>query len=167
MKTIDKSKILEKTLNIYLDRILTHMSKFMKKYEKSPGLIENILNVIYLHPIYKNRKTVEKFSSIVEKAGLNFKEKIIEIKEKSEMKQKRVDELEQINNFIDFNYEKLLIDINKSEKNLLLPSQIEINENYEINNDNIEEKRNDIKKIRENIKFLKKKRKLEKNKKKN
>ena len=83
------------------------------------------------------------------------------------MKQKRVDELEQINNFIDFNYEKLLIDINKSEKNLLLPSQIEINENYEINNDNIEEKRNDIKKIRENIKFLKKKRKLEKNKKKN
>ena len=82
MKTIDKSKILEKTLNIYLDRILTHMSKFMKKYEKSPGLIENILNVIYLHPIYKNRKTVEKFSSIVEKAGLNFKEKIIEIKEK-------------------------------------------------------------------------------------
>ena len=166
MKTIDKSKILEKTLNIYLDRILTHMSKFMKKYEKSPGLIENILNVIYLHPIYKNRKTVEKFSSIVEKAGLNFKEKIIEIKEKSEMKQKRVDELEQINNFIDFNYEKLLIDINKSKKNLLLPSQIEINENDEINNDNIEEKRNDIKKIRENKKFLKKKRKLEKNKKK-
>ena len=166
MENIDKIQIIENDLNLYLDRILTHICKIIKKYENSPKLKEKILNIIYSHPIYKNRKKIEKFSSIIDKSGLNFKEKIIEIKEKSDMKKKRIDELQQINNFIDINYEKLLIDINKSEKKLLLPSQTETKENEEINNDNNEEKKNEIKKNRENKKFLKKKRKMEKNKKK-
>ena len=166
MEIKDKIKIIESDLNLYLDRILTHICKIIKKYENSPKLKEKILNIIYSHPIYKNRKKIEKFSSIIDKSGLNFKEKIIEIKEKSDMKKKRIDELQQINNFIDINYEKLLIDINKSEKKLLLPSQTETKENEEINNDNNEEKKNEIKKNRENKKFLKKKRKMEKNKKK-
>ena len=166
MEIKEKIKIIESDLNLYLDRILTHICKIIKKYENSPKLKEKILNIIYSHPIYKNRKKIEKFSSIIEKSGLNFKEKIIEIKEKSDMKKKRIDELQQINNFIDINYEKLLIDINKSEKKLLLPSQTETKENEEINNDNNEEKKNEIKKNRENKKFLKKKRKMEKNKKK-
>ena len=166
MENIDKIQIIENDLNLYLDRILTHINKIIKKYENSPKLKEKILNIIYSHPIYKNRKKIEKFSSIIDKSGLNFKEKIIEIKEKSDMKKKRIDELQQINNFIDINYEKLLIDINKSEKKLLLPSQTETKENEEINNDNNEEKKNEIKKNRENKKFLKKKRKMEKNKKK-
>ena len=164
MEIKDKIQIID--LNLYLDRILTHINKIIKKYENSPKLKEKILNIIYSHPIYKNRKKIEKFSSIIDKSGLNFKEKIIEIKEKSDMKKKRIDELQQINNFIDTNYEKLLIDINKSEKKLLLPSQTETKENEEINNDNNEEKKNEIKKNRENKKFLKKKRKMEKNKKK-
>ncbi len=166
MEIKDKIQIIENDLNLYLDRILTHINKIIKKYENSPKLKEKILNIIYSHPIYKNRKKIEKFSSIIDKSGLNFKEKIIEIKEKSDMKKKRIDELQQINNFIDINYEKLLIDINKSEKKLLLPSQTETKENEEINNDNNEEKKNEIKKNRENKKFLKKKRKMEKNKKK-
>ena len=166
MEIKDKIKIIESDLNLYLDRILTHICKIIKKYENSPKLKEKILNIIYSHPIYKNRKKIEKFSLIIDKSGLNFKEKIIEIKEKSDMKKKRIDELQQINNFIDINYEKLLIDINKSEKKLLLPSQTETKENEEINNDNNEEKKNEIKKNRENKKFLKKKRKMEKNKKK-
>ena len=166
MEIKDKIKIIESDLNLYLDRILTHICKIIKKYENSPKLKEKILNIIYSHPIYKNRKKIEKFSLIIDKSGLNFKEKIIEIKEKSDMKKKRIDELQQINNFIDTNYEKLLIDINKSEKKLLLPSQTETKENEEINNDNNEEKKNEIKKNRENKKFLKKKRKMEKNKKK-
>ena len=166
MEIKDKIKIIESDLNLYLDRILTHICKIIKKYENSPKLKEKIFNIIYSHPIYKNRKKIEKFSSIIDKSGLNFKEKIIEIKEKSDMKKKRIDELQQINNFIDTNYEKLLIDINKSEKKLLLPSQTETKENEEINNDNNEEKKNEIKKNRENKKFLKKKRKMEKNKKK-
>ena len=166
MEIKDKIKIIESDLNLYLDRILTHICKIIKKYENSPKLKEKILNIIYSHPIYKNRKKIEKFSLIIDKSGLNFKEKIIEIKEKSDMKKKRIDELQQINNFIDINYEKLLIDINKSEKKLLLPSQTEIKENEEINNDNNEEKKNEIKKNRENKKFLKKKRKMEKKKKK-
>jgi len=163
MKTIDKTKIFEKTLNISLDRILTHISRFMKKYEQESNLIENILNVVYLHPIYKNRKTIQKFSEVIDKAGLNFKEKIIEIKEKSDMRQKRIDELDKINNFVDINYEKLLTDINKSERNLLSSPQIELNENDEVKSD---EKQKEIKKIRENKKFLKKKRKMEKKEKK-
>ena len=74
--------------------------------------MENILNTLYLHPISKSKKKIEKFLSIIEKAELNYKEKIIDIKEASDMKKKRIDELGQINNFIDFNYEKLLKEIN-------------------------------------------------------
>ena len=101
MEIKDKIQIID--LNLYLDRILTHTCKIIKKYENSPKLKEKILNLIYSHPIYKNRKKIEKFSSIIEKSGLNFKEKIIEIKEKSDMKKKRIDELQQINNLIDIN----------------------------------------------------------------
>ena len=160
MKTIDKTTIMENTLKIHLDRILTQICKIMKKYEENPNSEENFLNIIYSHPIYKNRKEVEKFSSIIEKAGVNFKEKIMEIKDKSDMRQKRLVELQKINNFIDNNYEKLLMDINKEDKNLLLTSQLELSENDDLINDEIEEKQNKIKKIRENKKFLKKKEKI-------
>ena len=161
MKAIDKTEIMEKTLNLYLGRILAHICKFLKIYKEKPNSMENILNVIYLHPISKSKKKIEKFLSIIEKAELNYKEKIIDIKEASDMKKKRIDELGQINNFIDFNYEKLLKEINKGEKNLLLPSQTEINEIDEIKNDDFEKKRSVLKKLRETKKLLKKKRKLE------
>ena len=161
MKTIEKIEIMEKTLNLYLGRILAHICKFLKIYKEKPNSMENILNALYLHPISKSKKKIEKFLSIIEKAELNYKEKIIDIKEASDMKKKRIDELGQINNFIDFNYEKLLSQINKSEKNLLLPSQIEINEIDEIKDDDFDKKRSVLKKLRETKKFLKKKRKLE------
>ena len=122
--------------------------------------MENILNTLYLHPISKNKNKIQKFLSIIDKAELNFKEKIIEIKEASDMKKKRIDELAQINNFIDYNYEKLLKEINKNEGNLLLPPQIEINEIDEIKSNDIEKKRSALKKFRKIKKFLKKKRKL-------
>ena len=165
MDIISKVKIREKEIDLTLSRILTYFLDFMKIYKKSSNFIEKIDKVIFSHPIYKNRKALEKFTSIINSAGLNYKEEIIKIKEKSDMNLKRTDELEQINKFIDTNYEKLLTDINKSEIKLLLSPQIELDENDEINKD-IEEKKNDIKKIRENRKLLKKKRKLEKNKKK-
>jgi NAD(P)-dependent dehydrogenase (short-subunit alcohol dehydrogenase family) len=161
MKTIEKIEIMEKTLNLYLGRILAHICKFLKIYKEKPNSMENILNALYLHPISKSKKKIEKFLSIIEKAELNYKEKIIDIKEASDMKKKRIDELGQINNFIDFNYEKLLTQINKSEKNLLLPSQIEINEIDEIKDDDFDKKRSVLKKLRETKKLLKKKRKLE------
>ena len=137
----------------------------MKIYKKSSHFIENIDKVIFSHPIYKNRKALEKFTSIINSAGINCKEEIIKIKEKSDMNLKRTDELEQINKFIDTNYEKLLTDINKSEKKLLLSSQIELIEDDEVDKD-MKEKKDDIKIFRENKKLLKKKRKMEKNKKK-
>ena len=161
MKAIDKTEIMEKTLNLYLGRILAHICKFLKIYKEKPNSMENILNVIYLHPISKSKKKIEKFLSIIEKVELKYKEKIIDIKEASDMKKKRIDELGQINNFIDFNYEKLLKEINKGDKNLLLPSQAEINEINEIKNDDFDKKRSVLKKLRETKKFLKKKRKLE------
>ena len=157
---------MENIINIYLDRILKHICKFLRYYKEKPNLMENILNALYLHPISKNTKKIQKFLSLIDKAKLNYKEKIIEIKETSEMKKKRNDELGQINGFIDFNYEKLLKEINKSEGNALLPSQIEINEIDEIKDNDIEKKRSLLKKLRKAKKFLKKKRKLEEKKKK-
>ena len=158
MDIISKVKIREKEIDLTLSRILTYFLDFMKIYKKSSNFIENIDKVIFFHLIYKNRKALEKFTSIINSAGLNYKEEIIKIKEKSDMNLKRTDELEQINKFIDTNYEKLLTDINKSEIKLLLSPQIELDENDEINKD-IEEKKNDIKIIKENRKLLKKKKK--------
>ena len=161
MDIISEVKIRKKEINITLSRILTYFLDFMKIYKKSANFLGIIDKDIFSHPISKNRKALEKFTSIINNAGLNYKEEILKIKEKSVMKLKRTDELEQINTFIDTNYEKLLADINKSENKLLLSSQLELNENDEINKD-IEEQKNDIKKIRENRKLLKKKRKMEK-----
>ena len=90
MKAIDKTEIMEKTLNLYLGRILAHICKFLKIYKEKPNSMENILNVIYLHPISKSKKKIEKFLSIIEKAELNYKEKIIDIKEASDMKKKEL-----------------------------------------------------------------------------
>ena len=144
---------------------MTFFLDFMKIYKKSSNFIENIDKVIFSHPIYKNRKALEKFTSIINSAGINCKEEIIKIKEKSDMNLKRTDELEQINKFIDTNYEKLLTDINKSEKKLLLSSQIELNEENEVDKD-MKEKKDDIKIFRENKKLLKKREKWKKIKKK-
>ena len=165
MNILSQDKIREKQINLTLSRTLTFFLHFMKIYKKSSNFIENIDKVIFSHPIYKNRKALEKFTSIINNAGLNCKEEIIKIKEKSDMNLKRTDELEQINKFIDTNYEKLLTDINKSEKKLLLSSQIELNEDDEVDKD-MKEKKDDIKIFRQNKKLLKKKRKMEKNKKK-
>ena len=165
MNILSQEKIREKQINLTLSRTLTFFLDFMKIYKKSSHFIENIDKVIFSHPIYKNRKSLEKFTSIINSAGINCKEEIIKIKEKSDMNLKRTDELEQINKFIDTNYEKLLTDINKSEKKLLLSSQIELNEEDEVDKD-MKEKKDDIKIFRENKKLLKKKRKMEKNKKK-
>ena len=173
MKEIDKNKIIKSKLKISLDRILTEASKFMKKCESFENLKEDIFNLIYLHPIYKNKKTIENFTSMIEKAGLNFKEKIIEIKEQTDMKKKRINELCQINNFIDINYEKLIEDQSEKDKEqkLLLPSKnIEQNEIKSNNNDNkgfdlkekdilVEDTKNEEK---DGTKFLEKKRKKEK-----
>ena len=81
---------MENIINICLTRILTYINKFLRNYKKEPNLVENILNTLYLHPIYKNRKRIEKFLSIIDKAELNFKEKINEIKETSDMKKKEL-----------------------------------------------------------------------------
>ena len=158
MDIISEVKIRKKEINITLSRILTYFLDFMKIYKKSANFLGIIDKDIFSHPIYKNRKALEKFTSIINNAGLNYKEEILKIKEKSVMKLKRTDELEQINTFIDTNYEKLLADINKSENKLLLSSQLQLNENDEINKD-IEEQKNDIKKIRENRNYLKKREK--------
>ena len=126
MDIISEVKIRKKEINITLSRILTYFLDFMKIYKKSANFLGIIDKDIFSHPIYKNRKALEKFTSIINNAGLNYKEEILKIKEKSVMKLKRTDELEQINTFIDTNYEKLLADINKSENKLLLSSQLEL-----------------------------------------
>ena len=140
MNIISEDKIREKQINLTLSLILNFFLDFMKIYKKSPNFKENINKIIFSHPIYKNRKALEKFTSTINSAGLDCKEEIIKIKEKSDMNLKRTDELEQINKFIDTNYEKLLTDINKSEKKLFLSPQIELDENDQINKD-IEEKK--------------------------
>ena len=110
---------------------------------------------------------------MIEKAGLNFKEKIIEIKEQTDMKKKRINELCQINNFIDINYEKLIEDESEKAKEQKLPlpfQNIEQNEIISNSNDNkginlkekdilVEDTKNEEK---ENKKFLEKKREKEK-----
>ena len=133
----EETKELKKYLINTLNTIQTLSLKFLKKCEAFPKLKEEINNLICTHPIFKNRQKIHSFSLMILNAEKQLKEKIKNIQEKSDMRQKRKDELEQINNFLSTGYKKMLSDGNeqiKIKKLLPAPEKKEI-EKKEINKD--------------------------------
>ena len=145
----EESKELKKYLTNTLNTIQTLSIKFLKKCEAFPKLKEEINNLICSHSIFKNRNKIHNFAMIIMNAEKQLKEKIIDIQEKSDMRQKRKEELEQINNFLSTGYKKMLSDGSDQTKikKLLPPPKKEENDKIEI-----EKEKNNINKS-ENILF--------------
>ena len=122
----EETKKLKKYLINTLNTIQTLSLKFIKKYEAFPKLKEEIDNLICSHSIFKNRNKIHSFAMMIMNAEKKLKEKIIDIQEKSDMRQKRKEELDQINNFLSTGYKKMLTDgsdQNKIKKLLLSPKK--------------------------------------------
>ena len=133
----EETKELKKYLINTLNTIHTLSLKFMKKCEAFPKLKEEINNLICSHPIFKNRNKIHSFALMILNAEKQLTDKIKDIQNKSDMRQKRQDELEQITNFLSTGYKKMLSDGSDQNKikQLLPPPKKEI-EKKEIKNDN-------------------------------
>jgi hypothetical protein len=95
----------------------------LKKCESFPKLKEEINNLICSHPIYKNRQKIHQFALMIMNSEKQIKEKIIDIQEQSDMRQKRKEELDSINNFLSTGYKKMLTDGSEQMKiKKLLPA---------------------------------------------
>ena len=136
----EETKTLKKYLTNTLNTIQTLSIKFMKKCDEFPKLKEEINNLICSHPIYKNRQKIHQFSLMIMNSEKVLKDKIEVIQKQSDMRQKRKDELDQINNFLTTGYKKMLSDGSdqiKIKQLLPAPKKEEKEKNEENNkNDN-------------------------------
>ena len=111
----------KKRLKSDLYTILANISFFLKRYESYKYDKEELNNVIFTHPISNNKNInkIKTFSEII----LNTKEvignKLIELREESEIRKRRKTEIEDLKNFLNTNI-KLLE--NQDNNKLLLPS---------------------------------------------
>ena len=134
----EETRTLKKYLTNTLNTIQTLSIKFMKKCDEFPKLKEEINNLICSHPIYKNRQKIHQFSLMIMNSEKVLKDKIEVIQKQSDMRQKRKDELDQINNFLTTGYKKMLSDGSEQIKiKQLLPApKKEEKEKKEENNKN-------------------------------
>ena len=149
-----KNIYLEKQLIDNLNKVITHVSHFMKKIESSGIEEEELSNIIYTNISSKSRKMLTTFSEKINKSE-GILNKVMELQEESEMMQKKKKEIQELKNILNTNYQNLL----KEENKLLLPSQEKIEEKDE--DDILVEDTKDV----ENKNLLQKKRKKEKEKK--
>ena len=146
----EETKALKKYLINTLNTIQTLSIKFLKKCESFPKLKEEINNLICSHPIYKNRQKIHQFALMVMNSEKQIKEKIIDIQEQSDMRQKRKEELDSINNFLSTGYKKMLTDGSEQMKiKKLLPAP----KKEEKQNDGEEKDKNKDNNNSENILF--------------
>ena len=148
-----KNIYLEKQLIDNLNKVITHVSHFMKKIESSGIEEEELSNIIYTNISSKSRKMLTTFSEKISKSE-GILNKVMELQEESEMMQKKKKEIQELKNILNTNYQNLL----KEENKLLLPSQEKIEEKDE--DDILVEDTKDV----ENKNLLQKKRKKEKEK---
>ena len=123
---IEKEVIFKKQLNTLLNKIATFALTFVKKVEEH-GEPDEINKFIISHPIYEKREKIKTFANIIINANESFNNKIIEIQENSEIKQKRKKELNKINSFLSSNNQKILLEQDMNDKKLLPPPEPEAN----------------------------------------
>ena len=132
----EETKELKKYLTNTLNTIQTLSIKFLKKCESFPKLKEEINNLICSHPIFKNRQKIHQFALMIMNSEKDLKNKIIDIQEQTDMRKKRKEELDQINNFLSTGYKKMLTDGSEQMKikKLLPPAKVEEKINKEEDN---------------------------------
>ena len=133
---IEKEIIFKKRINTLLNKILTFVGLFLKNCE-SAEIQEKIYNFIYFHPIYKKKDIINTFTNLILNAGNCFTNKIIEIQENTQIKQKRKKELNKINTFLSDKNTKLILEDQNEDKNIKnLPSLPQLENKNEIPNNN-------------------------------
>ena len=154
--------ILKEQIGKNLTLVLTYINNVLRKCKSFKRYNYEINKIILEHPIFKNIERINEFAKMIANSDKLVKEKALEAQEKSEMRKKRKEELNQINNLIQSNFQLLL---DNKQKNMikLLPSSsiIPLKENIDNNEDNILVE--DTKDKEKNY-FLNEKRKIEKQK---
>ena len=117
-----------------LNRLLTNCTLFLNKYDSIPDK-EYLNQLIYSHPIHKNKGKIEKILNIINESGTFMQEKVLEIKDNAIMKQKRKEELDQLTNFLNTDFKNILTNEPVNNKNIL-PLDEETKEKRTKTNDN-------------------------------
>ena len=104
----DENIYKKKQLKNNLDKILSQVTFFLRNCEKL-NLNENELNnLIYTHSIYKNRNRISELLEKINNSEGKIRNKVIELQEESEMRQKRKNEIEDLKNILNINTNNLL-----------------------------------------------------------
>ena len=116
----DENIYKKKQLKNNLDKILSQITFFLRNCERF-NLNENDLNnLIYTHSIYKNRNRISEFLEKINNSAGKILNKVIELQEESEMRQKRKNEIEDLKNILNVNTNNLLPQENPENNKLLI-----------------------------------------------
>ena len=116
----DENIYKKKQLKNNLDKILSQITFFLLNCERF-NLNENDLNnLIYTHSIYKNRNRISEFLEKINNSEGKILNKVIELQEESEMRQKRKNEIEDLKNILNVNTNNLLPQENPENNKLLI-----------------------------------------------
>ena len=90
---MDEDLFRKKHLNNYLDKILLNISTFLSKVEIFKLKEDDVYNLIYKHPIFKNKEKINDFANKVNGSEI-ISQKVIDIQEESDMRKKKRSEVE-------------------------------------------------------------------------
>ena len=154
----DENIYKKKQLTNNLDKILCQVTFFLKNCEKFKLKESELNNLIYIHSIYKNRNRISELLDKINNSETKIRNKVIELQEESEMRQKKKNEIEDLKSILNMNKNNNLLAQENQEKNKLLLKEGEPDDKTE--DDILIEDTKDV----ENKNLLKKKRKKEKDK---
>ena len=130
----EKKEVLEEIFKETLTNINKNLLLFFKFYRKEFKTNENLSEIFYTHQIFRNRKKLILLADIIRETEKHFKDKIKENKKKTEMYNKRLNEMSEVKNFVEENKELLL---NQNNNRFL-----EMENQDNINNKNIKDNNN-------------------------
>ena len=118
---MDEDLFRKKHLNNYLDKILLNISKFLSKIEIFKLKEDFVYNLIYKHPIFKNKNIINDFTNKVHDSEI-ISQKVIDIQEESGMRKKKRSEVEDLKKILkNIDCKNLLDGENENKKKFLLP----------------------------------------------
>ena len=146
-ETKDENIYKKKQLTNNLDKILSQVTFFLRNCERF-NLNENELNnLIYTHSIYKNRNRISELLEKINDSEGKIRNKVIELQEESEMRQKRKNEIEDLKYILNINTNNLLPQGNtENNKRLITEGDITVTQNDKTEDDILVEDTKDYEK---------------------
>ena len=133
---MDEDLFRKKHLYNYLDKILLNISTFLSKIELFKLKEDDVYNLIYKHPIFKNKNKINDFANKVNDSEI-ISQKVIDIQEESDMRKKKRSEVEDLKKILkNIDCKNLLDGENENKKKFLLPPGDEQKDKSEENNEN-------------------------------